>query len=835
MQECTVHTCANGLTALVWPRRESPVVSVRVWVESGSMHEAEYAQCGISHLTEHMVFKGTQEYSAAQLNEKVAALGGLWNAYTGTDRTVYHIDGPAERWREFLHILAQLTLHPTFPEEEWMREREVIRREMAMYRDDPDDVAYRALIETLYKKHPRRYPVIGLQPHFDALSLSDLKSYHAAHYVPGNMFVCIVGDIEETEVIAGVEAELGSAPPQAAPHLPMPEEPRQWGPRLLRREFPQPTSTLMLAWRIPHANHEDMAPLALLSAILGDGRCAWLYRIFHDERGAAHDVSTLIIPQQGGEGALVIEADVDRDDRDTLRDALLEYVATLSAADYDAALDRTLRQLHVRHLKALSTVQGAADVLGGFWRHSRNTDTYAEWRRALECVTSDDLRRVAREYLTPHRLVEVSVDPEGSNADQAAAVAAGESAPLSSCTLSNGLRYVSKVDKRLPMVYATLALGAGCRAEDEQNSGVSMLLAECLAKGTATRNSEQIAAQVEDLGATLHCSSGNNTILLTISCLTEDAPAMLELLADLALHPSFPEDAVQTEREDMLMAIREDNESPVALAFSHLRRVCYGPSSYGLSPTGSLQSVASLSREDLVAFHQRIFCAQNAVLSLVGDFDPDQMDALVDKHFAAMPAGAPLHFSPTPPQQAADESIKGPRGKEQAVLLVALPGLPLDHADKYKLLLLSEWCQDMAGPIFSEIRERRGLAYNATSALLLGVDAGCIFFELETAPDMLPEARSALESVLSALARHGLEPADLERARATALSARALADQSPRKLCSSMAVNELLGLGADYSRREPEALRRVTHEQMRDFMRSILSPDTVHTWVTLCP
>ena len=835
MQHTTVYTCANGLKVLTLPRHEEPVVAVHVWVETGSALEGRYAGAGISHLLEHMVFKGTQEYSAAELNEALSALGGLWNAYTSTDRTVFHIDGPAEHWRRYLHILAQLTMHPTFPAEEWEREREVIRREMAMYADDANDATYRALIETLFLKHPRRLPVIGERAAFDALTLEDMRRYHAERYVPTNMFICVVGDVEPAEVALAAEEEAASLPAGGVEQPALPVEPRQWGPRLHRREFPRSTSTLMLAWRIPELNHPDMAALSLLSCILGDGRSAWLYKTFHDERAMAHDIATLVLPQSSGEGALVVEADVDRPLRDELRQALLAWVDELPNMDFAPALKRALRQLRVRHLKALATVQGAAEALGGFWHHFRNVGAYEEWRAALEQVTPQDLQRVVRTWLSPERLTEVSVDPLGSNlAEQAPAASAAAAAPHT-LSLPNGLRCVVRTDKRLPMVYATLAVAAGCRAEQADNAGICALLAECLPKGTATLTGEQIAAQVEDMGGSLHCHAGNNTIMLTLHCLAEDAPAMLELLADVALHPSFPESAVQTAREDMLADISEEEEDPVSLAFRRLRELCFGRVSYGNSPSGTAESVGALTREALVAMHAALMQGGNAVLALAGDIEPEQAEPLVARWFGSMPAGQGAHLAPTPAQRPADTRILGPTGKEQAVLAMAVPSLPLGHPDYAALLLLDEWCQDMAGPVYSEIREKRGLAYHSSSGLLQGVDAGCLFFSLETSAELLPQARSTLDALLADLAAEGMPPEALERARATALSARRLASQSLSKVCSSTAVNTLLGLGCDHAERTLQALAAVSHEQMQKLIRRLLSPEAVHTCLSLEP
>ncbi len=824
-----VYTCRNGLTAIVSRRKAFPVVSVQVWVGTGSENEGANCGAGLSHLLEHMVFKGTAEYTAQQLNEEVASLGGLWNAYTSTDRTVYHIDGPSAHWEQFLHILTQLVFAPTFPQEEFEKEREVIRREMAMYNDDPRDASYRALVGTLYKRHPRRLPVIGIQKRFDALTHADMVSYHRERYTPGNMFVCIVGDVEPAEVFAALEQEVAGIP-AAATLLPAPvQEPRQWGSRLYRTEFAQPTSTLMLAWRTPHTQHPDAAPLAVLSSILGDGRAAWLYKHFHDSLGLAHDTNTTLLPAKQGEGAFVIEADVERDRREELRDALLAYVAELPQADFAAGIRRALRQMRAQRVKSLSTVQGCASMLGISWHHSRNLEAAEEWAQALNRVSAADVARVAATYLTPERLTEVSVDPTGTNpAESEQSTADAPTAPAVH-ELPNGLRVVLRQDKRVPLVYTTLCIAAGSRTEHEHNSGIGTLLAECLLKGTRTRSAAELADAVENLGGTISGSAGNNTLSLKTRALSEDAYTMLELLADAALHPTFPAEAVATAREDMVADILDAQEDPASEAFRQLRLACFGPASYGLHPDGTVESVETLTREHLAAHHARLMCGRNAVLAICGDFEPGDMLKQVQELFGAMPAGEPAVLTPTPAQRAADLCI--PCDKEQAVLALAVPSLTATDPDIPLQLLFDEWCRDMAGPIYTEIRENRGLAYYAASAALQGTDAGCMFFYLGTSPQAMPEARAALNDVLARLAREGMPQEALESARATVLTSRLLASQSAGKLCSAMAVDTLLGLPPDYADTLPERLRSITTEQMNAFISRLLSPQGTRTCV----
>ena len=825
-----VYTCKNGLTVIANKQTAFPVVSVQIWVGTGSEHEGEHAGAGLSHLIEHMVFKGTRELNAQQLNEEVAALGGIWNAYTSTDRTVYHIDGPATNYRRFTDILLQLVYEPTFPVEEFEKEREVIRREMAMYNDDPRDASYRALIRTVYKVHPKRLPVIGEQKLFDALTHEDMLQYHRNRYTPGNMFVCIAGDVEPQEVFQYIESAVSTIPATVA-ESPVPVyEPRQWGSRLYRTEFAQPTSTLMLGWRIPNSQHPDAAPLAVLSSVLGDGRAAWLYKKFHDETAQAHDVSTSILPDRHGEGTFLIEADAERADRDALRDDILAWVAELPKADFSIGVQRALRQITAQRMRTLATVQGQAALTAICWHRSRNLQADVEWAEALQRVTAADLARVCTQYLTTDRLIEVSVDPLGTNPkEEESASAHGLPAPIEK-TLPNGLRLIMRLDKRVPMVYSRLAMLAGCRTETAETAGINSLLSECMLKGTGTRSASELADAVENLGGHINCTAGNNTLVLSTRALKEDATTMLELLADTALHPVFPEDAIATAKEDMIADVLDALEDPAALAFREVRKACFGSSTYGNHPDGTVESINTLTREHLVQQHARLMCANNAVLVITGDFDPAAMEQAAAKLFADMPSGSPVCSLATTPQASADICIES--DKEQAVLVLAVPGQTATADTLLYQNIFVEWCRDMAGPMFNEIREKRGLAYYAAAADLPGTDAGCIYFYLGTAPQMLDQARGALEELLTQLAQEGMPSEALERTRSTMLTQRLLHEQSGSKTCAAMAVNAVLGLPADYTDTLPARLSAITHEQMQTWLRQTLSSPT-RTWVTV--
>ena len=166
--------------------------------------------------------------------------------------------------------------------------------------------------------------------------------------------------------------------------------------------------------------------------------------------------------------------------------------------------------------------------------------------------------------------------------------------------------------------------------------------------------------------------------------------------------------------------------------------------------------------------------------------------------------------------------------------MLAVPGLNATDDDLLLQNIFTTWCRDMAGPMFTEIREKLGLAYYAAAADLPGTDAGCVYFYLGTSPQMLPQARAALEQLLAQLAEHGMPADALERTRSTMLTQRLLHEQSAAKTCAATAVNAVLGLPADYTDTLPARLAAITHEQMQQHLRRMLATP-IRTWVTVNP
>src|SRR5437763_12896094 len=197
-------TLENGLILIIREDHSAPVISAQAWCKTGSIDEGKWLGAGLSHVLEHMLFKGTTTRPGARIDQEVQEAGGYMNAYTSFDRTVYWINVPSSGAQTAIDILCDIMQNAALPPEELSKELEVIRREMDMGMDDPERRSGRRLFETSYTRSPYRYSVIGYPDIFNELKPEDILGCYRAQYVPNNVFFVVVGDVKADEAVAQI-------------------------------------------------------------------------------------------------------------------------------------------------------------------------------------------------------------------------------------------------------------------------------------------------------------------------------------------------------------------------------------------------------------------------------------------------------------------------------------------------------------------------------------------------------------------------------------------------------------------------------------------------------
>ncbi|WP_075079431.1 M16 family metallopeptidase [Terrimicrobium sacchariphilum] len=804
-------TLPNGLTLIVEEDHSAPVASVQAWCGTGSIDEGNWMGAGLSHILEHMLFKGTEKRKSGDIARQIQDQGGYINAYTSFDRTVYWIDIPSSGVDQAIDILADAMLHSTLPEDEYVKEQEVIRREFAMGFDDPGRQSSQLMLRTVFTESPFRHPVIGYLDVYNKLKREDVFAYYKKRYVPNNLTFVVAGDVDAQKVREQVEALFKDEPRQPLEPVYVAGEPEQVGRRDVHEEFPTELTRLSLAWRIPGLTNPDTPALELLGDIMGSGRSSLLNQDLREKQQIVHSVSAGMYSLQT-DGVFVIQALCDPDKREQAEKAAFAIVERIKKDGVTAAeLDKARRSMLSSQLSNLGTSNGKASDLGSNWLLTKNLNFSKDYLDAIARVTPADIQRVARQYLRDDRVNVTSLNPIGSlnlKSDKEKEAANSE---VKRFVLPNGLRLLVREDARLPLVSIYSTFRGGLLAETPKDNGVTKLMARTMLKGTKSRTAAQIAEQIEDVGGSIGADAGNNSFSISADVMKPDLALGLDLVADVIKNPTFPAGEVDLEKRGLLAAIKAEDEQPTAVARNAMRSSLFGTHPYALRGNGSAESVASLTPEQLKAFHDEYAVASNGVIAVFGDVKAEDVLKLVEKDFGSLPAGKlALTNPPQPvfPDKAIDTQENRP--KQQAVLMFGFPGTDVLSDDRSALELINEASNDLGSRFFNRIREQMGLAYYVGAGNFMGLAPGCFLFYLGTDPKKVDRVRVEFQDEIGKLAKDGLTEEELVRAKKKLLGSEAIRNQSNSAFAAAVAIDELVGLGYDNYLKRKDQIESVT-------------------------
>jgi zinc protease len=817
----------NGLTLIVREDHSAPVVSAQAWCMAGSIHEGKWLGAGLSHVLEHMLFKGTTTRPGSRIDQEVQEAGGYMNAYTSFDRTVFHIDVPNTGATVALDILCDIMQNATLPPEEMAKEKQVILREMDMNVDDPGRRASRRLFETAYTRSPYRFTVIGYPDIFNELNPEDILAYYREKYAPNNLFYVVAGDVKQEDVVAQIRAAFAKSKARAQAPIVLPEEPQQTAPREIIEEAPIELGYFYYAWHIPDLRHPDVPILDVLAVLLGSGRSSRLYQAVRERKGLVNSVDAWTY-SPGNPGLFGLSATVDADKFVVAREAMLAELEQMKSAPVSAEeLSKAVKQFISATLSSRKTMQGQAQDLGGSWLAANDLNFSERYLAAVKRVTPADLQRVAREYLTPENRTLYALLPTGATPRSAVESETSWEQSVQKFELANGLRLLVKEDHRLPFVEFRAVFQGGVLAETAGNNGITQLTGKMLLKGTTRRSAEDIAKDIESVGGSIDSYGGNNSFGVNAEVLSADFATGLDLLADVLLNPAFPAPALERERQIQLAGIRAQKDHLLQSAALAMRRALFGERGYGLDAQGSETSVQSIQAADLKTFHQRLAVPNNCVLAIYGDVKTAEVRTAVEKAFGAWKRAAisTLDFGLWTLDSV--KRVTETRDKKQAVLVIGFRGTTIRDAERYPLELLQEACSDLGSRLFMRIREKLGLAYYVGAQNVLGLAPGYFAFYAGTMPEKAGLVETELLSEAELLRADGLTAEELNRAKAKVIGQRKIARQDLGGFAMTNALDELYGLGYAHTETEDALYEAVTLEQVKAVARKYLTPDAL--------
>ncbi len=817
----------NGLTLIVREDHSAPVVSAQAWCGAGSIHEGRWLGAGLSHVLEHMLFKGTTTRPGSRIDQEVQEAGGYMNAYTSFDRTVYHIDVPNTGAHTAIDILCDIMQHATLPPDELAKEMDVIRREMDMGQDDPGRRASRRLFEVAYTRSPYRYTIIGYPDIFNELKPEDIRNYYQEKYAPNNVFYVVVGDVKHDEVVAQIKTAYVKTKSRALPPVVLPAEPAQTALREVIEEATVELGHVHLAWHIPEVRHPDVPVLDVLAVLLGGGRSSRLFQRVREKSGLVHHVDAWTY-SPGLPGVFGASAVVDGDKFEAARDAILAEIDKIKSMSVSAdELQKAVKQFISGTLAARKTMEGQAQNLGGNWLAASDLNFSERYLAAVKRVTTAEIQRVARHYLTAENRTLYALLPEGTAPKPKTELESNADHPIQKFEFANGLRLLVKEDSRLPFVEFRAVFQGGVLAESAETNGTTMLLAKMLLKGTTTRSAEKIATEIESVGGHLDSYGGNNSFGVNAEVLSSDFNTGLELLADVLLNPVFPTEELEREKEIQSAGIRSRKDDLLKSASFAMRQALFGNQGYGLDSLGTEATVERVTSERLKTFHQTLAVPNNCVLAIYGDVKAADMKAVVERVFGGWKRMGQKPFERNGKATHAPQRIIETRDKKQAVLVIGFPGTAMDNPDRYALDLVQECCSDLGSRLFLRIREELGLAYYVGAQNFAGLVPGYFAFYTGTDPAKAALVETELLKEAELLRTVGLTPEELKRAKAKIIGQKKISRAELGNLASTTALDELYGLGWQRSEQDDAKYEAVTLEECKAVAQKYLSPETV--------
>lgn len=645
-------TLDNGLRLLVHEDDKAPIVAVNVWYHVGSKNEKP-GKTGFAHLFEHLMFNGSENYDQDYFKPFERAGATDMNGTTNPDRTNYFQNVPApaldmalwmesDRMGHLLGAIDQVKLD---------EQRGVVQNEKRQGENQPYGVVRQLVAPATYPdEHPYSWTTIGSMEDLDAASLEDVHEWFRTYYGPNNAVLVVAGDVDAAEVHEKVKHYFGSIPasPPVAKH-------RAWVSKMegTRRQVVQdrvPQARLYKVWNVPEWGSRDADLLDMVTDVLASGKTSRLYkRLVYDDQ-IATDVSAFVWQREIGSQLRIVATARPGQELAEVERAVDEEVARFReegpTREELARVKTSQRAAFLRGVERIGGFGGKSDVLAEHAVYAGDPGFYRVRHERMAAATAADLHDAARRWMSDGVYVlEVHPYPEygaaEEDADRTALPDAGTVPEptfpgVQRATLSNGLQVVLAERHSVPLVELSLHVDAGYAADQFGVPGTADLALDMMDEGTTGRSALEISAELDRLGARLGTGSNLDMSTVSLSALRENLDASLELFADVVLNPAFPEADFQRLKQQQMAAIQREKAQPVTMALRVFPALLYGEDhaySNPLTGSGTEESVARITREELREFHRTWFKPDHATIVAAGDVTMEELRSKLERQF----------------------------------------------------------------------------------------------------------------------------------------------------------------------------------------------------------
>lgn len=863
--EYTEETLDNGLRVIYAPLRQAPVVHVRVLYHVGSRDERPDRQ-GFAHLFEHMMFRGSEHVKPEEHMKLIGMVGGISNAFTSFDQTVYVNTIPANHLEMALYLEADRMASFKVSDEIFQIERRVVVEEWRRRQNQPYGTFFEDYLKLAITKHSYQWTPIGNMDHLRAASASELQAFFNKYYVPNNAVLVIAGDFDGAAAKALVRKYFGWIPKGAEVVRDIPVEPEQVAAKRDEVGGAVPLARVMVGWKVPPYRSDDHYALSLLATILGGGSSSRLDNLLvNSPQPMCVDAGAMDMALQDG-GIFAVTATVlGGRDPQVVEKLLNEAVMAIMEKGVTAEeLEKAKTQERVGFVRNRETAEKVASALGEEALIGGDAGRANRVLDKINAVSVEDVQRVAKQYLKPSAATTLGVRPEGKTTPatprqdpsnrvetplqpgENTPVAARKvefpadypkSAPIADAKVRasfekgtestiNGVKVIVMPDNRLPYVAWNLTMRAGSHGDPVGKEGLAGLTTDLVRRGAAGLSYAALNEDLERKGISIGVSDGGDYTRLSGSCLTEQVEHGMTRSREVLLSPTLAEEEFVKLKEQTINQLRLAQARPETVAGQALAEALYGSSPLGRYATP--KSVASISLEDVKGWYRKAYRPNDAILVITGDVTVERGQELARKLLDGWEAGETPKVEYAMPEAPAKRRIiliDRPEGK-QAMIRMAIGGYTVKSDEQFAGRLangiLSHGIDSRLGRY---VRAEKGYAYSVFGMFRPGRQAGEFAAGTETDVKNAADAVEAMFKVFNDTARDGVTEDELKEAKLRTVGGMVMGMQTMQAQAGYRVEGILNGYPIDFYDVFPERIAAVAPTQVGQVVGKYVKDD----------
>lgn len=829
----------NGLLIYILQDRRFPLVCSRLYVRAGSAMENP-EQAGISHVLEHMVFKGTSHRPKGEVARQVESLGGYLNAATSFDKTWYLTDMPREHWEIGMEVLKDMAFQATLDPAELESEKNVVISELQRGEDSPMRKLYENLQVAALKNTPYGRPIIGYEETIRNLTVTDLRAYVEKWYQPQNMMLLVCGDINPEEVLDHADKVFGNLKNTSDLAVEEPfnvKQAAEGSEALVVDKGEWSKIYIGIALPAPSLSNLESVNLDVLCYLLGGDGTSTFYQKYKYERQLVDNISVSNMSLARA-GMLSITATLDADKLETFWNELTTDLGALSASLFDNdAINRAKYNLEDGLDRVGETLNGLAswkgtvqfDLGGEIGEKNirfaqRNVDrgqlaeAISSWFDSTRArvrvlagkdVQLTDLMGIMQKNWPPHKQKEQGEIPSG------------EKLTVELLDMGNECKLILLPDNTAPYVAIEFKMSGGNALLQPDQQGLAALTARLLSDGCGSMSKPVLEKWLAERAASLGATAGLQTFSLQLDGPARFTSDLFGLLRDILRKPKFDPADYQREIANMKSALVQRNDRPLSFMFAKINPFLFPDGQvYGYDNLGSVQSLDSFNVLSVRDFWAKQ-AGQTWVLAIAGNFNRDDVINFA-KNLPAPRGDKPVIGQPQWNMAQKDLGLTL-AGKNQAHLMTIYPTVPVTNEDTPALMLLESILSGQSGLLFSSLRDEQGLGYTVTAFNRSMPEAGFMAFYIGTTPEKIELAREGFKKIIERLKKEKLPEEALKAGFNRLLGDYLRGRQSLASRAGDAATDAILDHAQNFQKSQIDMAGKITPDALQGIVNKYLN------------